>query len=132
MPSLLGLATWKHWKGARSLLTAEHLPRAIGDPARQPAAAPHGPCRSAALPVLRGDPQLPSHSALVSQNQLPRWEDKPAFGGACSGTALPHFLFRALPALVRSRRTHKASLKYYVQREHGFGKEKEGGSFRVL
>lgn len=32
MPSLLGLATWKHWKGARSLLRAEHLPLAIWGP----------------------------------------------------------------------------------------------------
>lgn len=32
MPSLLELATCKHWKGARSLLKAEHLPLAIRGP----------------------------------------------------------------------------------------------------
>jgi len=32
MPSLLGVATWKHWKGARSVLKAEHLPLAIRGP----------------------------------------------------------------------------------------------------
>lgn len=32
MPSLLGLATWKPWKGASSLLKAEHLPLAIRGP----------------------------------------------------------------------------------------------------